>query len=124
MHSLVLFPQTALADRALSEGYVKNKEQLLETITRDPTTTSRRFQWVRGIPGQRSQKERYEFLLIYCAADARVPRWLVVLAASPIFRSNCLCRLAILSAAGLARALRQTARWLRKYACCGTRDSK
>jgi radical SAM superfamily enzyme YgiQ (UPF0313 family) len=72
MHSLILLPQTELARRAVREGRL-TEEDIMKAITADPRTSSRRINWIRGVPDQDSAARRYWLFLVFSSARSFVP---------------------------------------------------
>jgi hypothetical protein len=88
MHSVVVLPHTELARRAVREQKLTEQE-ILEAITADPRTSSRRVNWVRGVPDPGSPARRHWLFLVFSSARPFVPRWLVErLARSRVLRRH------------------------------------
>jgi radical SAM superfamily enzyme YgiQ (UPF0313 family) len=66
MHSLILLPGTDLARRAIQEG-LSNENDIIENIISDTHLSSRKMQWIRGIPFQESAKRSYWIFMILAA---------------------------------------------------------
>jgi anaerobic magnesium-protoporphyrin IX monomethyl ester cyclase len=83
MHSLVLLPRTKLAARAIEEGLIDNEERLIEDMTSDAYSVSRRILWIGGIPDQEDLIREYRIRLLFSAQSPWMPKWLIEAALSP-----------------------------------------
>jgi len=83
MHSLVLLPRTKLAERAIEEGLIDDEERLIEDMTSDAYSVSRRFHWMGGIPDQEDLIREYRIRLLFSAQSPWMPKWLIEAALSP-----------------------------------------
>jgi radical SAM superfamily enzyme YgiQ (UPF0313 family) len=89
MHSLVLLPRTKLAALAIEEGLIDDEERLIEDMTSDTYSVSRRIYWHGGIPDQEDLIREYRIRLLLSAQSPRMPKWLIEAALSPrILRSR------------------------------------
>jgi len=77
MHSLILFPETQLAKRAIREGLAKDEREIIEGIFADLNESRQRFQWVRQVPVQRDLGRAYWVFLILCLGNPKIPTRLV-----------------------------------------------
>ena len=86
MHGLILLPGTELALRAIREG-VSCEDDILAGITADTRSSSRRIQWIRGVPSQEDSWRAYWLFMIFSAASTFVPVALVrAVAYSAVFQ--------------------------------------
>lgn len=76
MHSLILFPASSLAKRAVTEGLATEKI-LIENILSDNESTALAFHWLQGVPHQAKLKRAYWLFLIMCAVSPKIPLELV-----------------------------------------------
>ncbi|MBN2400244.1 MAG: B12-binding domain-containing radical SAM protein [Candidatus Aminicenantes bacterium] len=76
MHSLILLPNTELAKKAMQEGKIK-KGDVIGNIVERPYEASRKFQWSRGIPQQKSIEKSYWLFLISCLGNPAIPLGLI-----------------------------------------------
>jgi len=76
MHNLFLFPNTELAKRTIKEGRMTEKG-MIENIISNVQSTSRTFQWIRGIPRQRNLERAYWIFLIMCIGNSKIPLWFI-----------------------------------------------
>jgi radical SAM superfamily enzyme YgiQ (UPF0313 family) len=72
MHSLILFPTTELAKRAVKEGRIK-EEEIIVSIISDQTSSTHRYHWIRGVPKQVEMKRAYYLFLIMSAMNPKIP---------------------------------------------------
>jgi hypothetical protein len=77
MHSLILFPETQLAKRAIREGLAKDEHEIIEGIFADLNDSRQKFQWVRQVPVQRDLGRAYWVFLILCLGNPKIPTRLV-----------------------------------------------
>jgi radical SAM superfamily enzyme YgiQ (UPF0313 family) len=77
MHSLVLFPETQLAKRAIREGLAKDENELIEGIFADVNSSRHKFQWVRQVPVYEDLSRAYWVFLILCLGNPKIPTRLV-----------------------------------------------
>jgi radical SAM superfamily enzyme YgiQ (UPF0313 family) len=77
MHSLVLFPETQLAKRAIREGLAKDEQELAEGIFADLNDSRHKFQWVRQVPVYQDLARAYWVFLILCLGNPKIPTRLV-----------------------------------------------
>ena len=77
MHSLVLFPETQLAKRAIREGLAKDEQELIEGIFSDVNDSRNKFQWVRQVPVYQDLGRAYWIFLILCLGNPKIPTRLV-----------------------------------------------
>jgi radical SAM superfamily enzyme YgiQ (UPF0313 family) len=89
MHSLILFPETSLAKRAIREGLAKDEMEIIAGIFSDIDEARNKFQWVRKIPTQRDARRAYWVFLILCLGNRKIPTRLVTfLARRPLLRKH------------------------------------
>jgi radical SAM superfamily enzyme YgiQ (UPF0313 family) len=77
MHSLVLFPETQLAKRAIREGLARDEQELAEGIFSDLNDSRHKFQWVRQVPVFQDLHRAYWVFLILCLGNPKIPTRLV-----------------------------------------------
>jgi anaerobic magnesium-protoporphyrin IX monomethyl ester cyclase len=77
MHSLILFPETQLAQRAIREGLAKDQGEIIQGIFADLNDSRQKFQWVRQVPVQRDLGRAYWVFLILCLGNPKIPTRLV-----------------------------------------------
>jgi radical SAM superfamily enzyme YgiQ (UPF0313 family) len=77
MHSLVLFPETQLAKRAIREGLAKDEKEVIEGILGDLNDSRNKFQWVRRVPVYEDLSRAYWIFLILCLGNRKIPTRLV-----------------------------------------------
>jgi radical SAM superfamily enzyme YgiQ (UPF0313 family) len=77
MHSLVLFPETQLAKRAIREGLAKDEKEVIEGILGDLNDSRNKFQWVRRVPVYEDLNRAYWIFLILCLGNRKIPTRLV-----------------------------------------------
>ena len=89
MHSLILFPETSLARRAIKDGLARDEQELIEGILTDIDEARNKFQWVRRVPLQRDVRRAYWVFLILCLGNPKIPTRLVTfLARIPLLRKH------------------------------------
>jgi radical SAM superfamily enzyme YgiQ (UPF0313 family) len=77
MHSLVLFPETQLAKRAIREGLARDENEIIEGIFADLSDSRHRVQWVRRVPVYEDLNRAYWVFLILCLGNPKIPTRLV-----------------------------------------------
>ena len=77
MHSLILFPETQLAKRAIREGLAKDENEIIEGILTDLNASRNKFQWVRRVPVYEDLHRAYWVFLILCLGNPKIPTRLV-----------------------------------------------
>ena len=77
MHSLVLFPETQLAKRAIREGLAKDENEIIEGIFADINDSRHKVQWVRRVPVYEDLTRAYWVFLILCLGNPKIPTRLV-----------------------------------------------
>ena len=89
MHSLILFPETSLARRAIKDGLARDEQEIIDGILTDIDDARNKFQWVRRVPLQRDVRRAYWVFLILCLGNAKIPTRLVTfLARMPLLRKH------------------------------------
>ena len=82
MHSLILFPETQLAKRAIREGLAKDEQEIIDGIFADLNDSRHKFQWVRRVPEYEDLHRAYWVFLILCLGNPKIPTRLVKFLAS------------------------------------------
>lgn len=77
MHSLVLFPETQLAKRAIREGLARDEQEIIDGILSDLNDSRNKFQWVRRVPVYEDLSRAYWIFLILCLGNPKIPTRLV-----------------------------------------------
>jgi anaerobic magnesium-protoporphyrin IX monomethyl ester cyclase len=89
MHSLILFPETSLAKRAIREGLAKDEQELIDCILVNVDEARNKFQWVRRVPLQRDLRRAYWVFLILCLGNRKIPTKIITsLARIPFLRKH------------------------------------
>ena len=73
MHSLVLFPETQLAKRAIREGLAKDEQEIIDGIFSDLSDSRHKVQWVRRVPVYEDLDRAYWVFLILCLGNPKIP---------------------------------------------------
>ena len=77
MHSLILFPETQLAKRAIREGLARDEQEIIAGIFSDMQDSRHKFQWVRKVPVYQDLHRAYWVFLILCLGNPKIPTRLV-----------------------------------------------
>jgi hypothetical protein len=77
LHSLVLFPETALAKRAIREGIMHSEQEVIDQLFVDLKDSRYRVQWVSRIPRLQDLKRAYWVFLLLCLGNSKIPTSLV-----------------------------------------------
>lgn len=77
LHSLVLFPETQLAKRAIREGLLRDEQDAIDHLFSDLDDSRHRMQWRSKIPNLKDIKRAYWVFLLLCLGNSKIPTSLV-----------------------------------------------
>jgi radical SAM superfamily enzyme YgiQ (UPF0313 family) len=75
LHSLVLFPETQLAQRAIREGIMQSEQEVIDRLFGEDS--SNRIWWVSKIPRIQDLRRAYWVFLLLCLGNSKIPAGLV-----------------------------------------------
>jgi anaerobic magnesium-protoporphyrin IX monomethyl ester cyclase len=77
LHSLVLFPETSLAKRAIREGLLRDEQDVIDKMFEDLDDSRYRIQWASKIPKLKDIRRAYWVFLLLCLGNSKIPTSLV-----------------------------------------------